>query len=88
MFQVLSFSTDELSTTYVCAKLRVFIKTKGDSYGKRGQEFTFTLFLEVACRVQIWKNTYCENSDKFGYSFIKNDIVFMHILYIYKKPIF
>ena len=30
--------------------------------------------LKVACRVQIWKKTFFQNSDKFGYSFIKNDI--------------
>ena len=42
--------------------------------------------LKVACRVQIWKKTFCQNSDKFGYSFIKNDIMFMYILCIYKKP--
>ena len=31
--------------------------------------------LKVACRVQIWKKTFCQNSDKFGYSFIKNDLL-------------
>ena len=30
--------------------------------------------LKVACRVQIWKKTFCQNSDKFGYSFIKKDV--------------
>ena len=44
--------------------------------------------VKVACRVQIWKKTFCQNSDKFGYSFIKNDIMFMYILCIYKKTIF
>ena len=38
-------------------------------------------------RVHIWKNTSCQNSDKFYYSFIKNDIMFLYLLYIYKKPI-
>ena len=33
--------------------------------------------LKVACRIQIWKKIFCQNSDKFGYSFIKNDIRFM-----------
>ena len=33
------------------------------------------------------KKTFCENSDKFGYSFIKNDIMFMYILCIYKEII-
>ena len=28
-----------------------------------------------------------QNSDKFGCSFIKNDIMFMYLLCIYKKPI-
>ena len=36
--------------------------------------------LQVACRVQIWRKTFCQNSDKFGYSFIKNDIMFIYIL--------
>ena len=39
---------------------------------------TTTTLCKVACRVQIWKKTFCQNSDKFGYSFIKNDIMFMH----------
>ena len=43
--------------------------------------------IKVACRVQIWKKTFCQNSDKFCCSFIKNDIMFMYLLYIYKKPI-
>ena len=33
------------------------------------------------------KKTFCQNSDEFGYSFIKNDIMFMYILSIYKKNI-
>ena len=44
-------------------------------------------YFKVACRVQIWKKTFCQNSDKFCCSFIKNDIMFMYLLYIYKKPI-
>ena len=43
--------------------------------------------LKVACRVQIWKRAFCQNSDKFGYSFTKNDITFMYLLGIYKKII-
>ena len=31
------------------------------------------------------KKTFCQNSDKFGYSFIKNDIMFMYILCIKKN---
>ena len=27
--------------------------------------------IKVACRVQIWKKTFCQNSDKFCCSFIK-----------------
>ena len=42
--------------------------------------------VKVACRVQIWrKKTFCQNSDKFGYSFIKNETMSMYILFIYKK---
>ena len=41
--------------------------------------------IKLACRVQIWKKIFCQNSDKFGYSFIKSDIMCMFILYIYKK---
>ena len=37
--------------------------------------------------VQIWKKTFCQNSDEFGYSFIKNDTMFMYLLCIYKKII-
>ena len=37
--------------------------------------FSILGFLKVASRFQIWKKkTFCQNSDKFGYSFIKNDI--------------
>ena len=31
------------------------------------------------------KKTFCQNSDKFVYSFIKNNIMFMYMLCIYKK---
>ena len=43
--------------------------------------------IKAACRVQIWKKTFCQNSDYFGYRFIKNNIMFMYLLYIYKTPI-
>ena len=33
------------------------------------------------------KNTFCQNSDKFGYSFIANDIAFIYLLSISKKLI-
>ena len=42
---------------------------------------------KVACRVQIWKKTFCQNSQKFGYSFIKDGIIFLYLLCIYKNPI-
>ena len=34
-----------------------------------------------------YEKTFCQNSDKFGYSFIKNNIMFMYLLCIYKKLI-
>ena len=40
---------------------------------------------KVAYRIQISKKTFCQNSDKFGCSFIKNDIMFMYLLCFYKK---
>ena len=33
------------------------------------------------------KSLFCQNSDKFGYSFIKNGIKFMYLLCIYKTLI-
>ena len=33
------------------------------------------------------KKTFCQNSNKFGYSFIKTDIMFMHLICIYKRNI-
>ena len=33
------------------------------------------------------KKTFCQNRDYFCYRFIKNDIIFMHLLCIYKKTI-
>ena len=33
------------------------------------------------------KKTFCQNSEKFGYSFIKNGIMFMYLLFIYKNTI-
>ena len=46
-----------------------------------------SFLFKVACRVQIWKKTFCQNSDYFGYRFIKNGIMFMDLLCIYKKTI-
>ena len=34
------------------------------------QKLPPTGVLKVACRVQIWKKTFCQNNAKFGYSFI------------------
>ena len=31
------------------------------------------------------EKTFCQNNDKFDYSLIKNDIMFVYILCIYKK---
>ena len=42
---------------------------------------------KIACRVQIWKKNILSKCDKFGYSFIKNDIMFMYLLCVYKTPI-
>ena len=39
---------------------------------------------KVACRVQIWKKTFCQNSNYLGYRFIKNDIMFMYLFCFYK----
>ena len=49
----------------------------------RSKYINYTLFdeIKVACRVQIWKKIFCQNSDKFGHSFTKN------FPCIYKKPI-
>ena len=45
------------------------------------------MLVKVACGIQIWKKTFCQNSDYFGYRFFKNDIMFMYLLCIYKKPV-
>ena len=45
------------------------------------------VFLNVACRVRVWKKPFCQNSNKFGRSFIKSDIMVMYLLCIYKKRI-
>ena len=33
------------------------------------------------------EKTFCQNSNYFGFRFIKNDIMFMYLICIYKKPI-
>ena len=50
--------------------------------------FQIFLLVKVACRVQLWKKTFCQNSDYFCYCFIKNDIMFMHLLCIYKNRLY
>ena len=60
MFQVLSFSTAELSTAYVGAMLSVFIKAKGDFYGKRGHGLTLISFLKNAFVMSADTNFYLE----------------------------
>ena len=36
--------------------------------------------IKVASRVQISKKSFFQNSEKFGYMFIKNDIIYMFLL--------
>ena len=56
-------------------------------------ETSFTIYLlfwlvycfKVACRVQIWKKTFYQNSDRFGYCFIKNNIMFMYYYFVFTK---
>ena len=39
-------------------------------------------WLKVACRAQIWKKIFCQNSDYFGDHFIKNGIcIYVFTLY-------
>ena len=45
------------------------------------------LFLRWLVGFRYGKKSFYQNSGKFGYSFIKNDIMFMYLLCIYKKPI-
>ena len=52
---------------------------------KKYQSHSSVKVIKVACRVQIWKKTFCQN--KFGYSFIKNDFMFMYLLCIYEQII-
>ena len=42
----------------------------------------------VACRVQIWKKRFCQNSDKFGYSFIKKTLCLCIYFVFEKKKLF
>ena len=44
--------------------------------------------VKVAYRVQIWKKIFCQNSDKFGYSFIKNTICLCIYMVFTKNALF
>ena len=46
-----------------------FISWK-DSGSNRFVHLSALVVFKVACRVQIWKKAFCQNSDKFGYSVI------------------
>ena len=43
--------------------------------------------LKVACRFQIWKKTFCQNSDMFGCSFIKKTLCLCIHFEFAKNPI-
>ena len=45
---------------------------------------SFKIVVKVVCWVQIWKKTFCQNSDN---NIVKNSVTFMYLLCIYKKPI-
>ena len=45
---------------------------------------SFKVVVKVVCWVQIWKKTFCQNSDN---NFVKNSATFLYLLCIYKKPI-
>ena len=45
---------------------------------------SFKVVVKVVCWVQIWKKTFCQNSDN---NFLKNSATFLYLLCIYKKPI-
>ena len=74
------------------SKFVLFLNQKKSyTFGTRIEKFLYSvnycIYFKVACRVQIWKKTFCQNSGKFGYSFIKNDITVIYILCIYKKTL-
>ena len=48
----------------------------------------YILFIKVACRVQIWKKTFSQNSEKFCCSFIQNDIMLCIYFIFTKIPLF
>ena len=42
---------------------------------------------KVGCGVQIWQKTFFQNTEKLYSSFIKNGIILMNLIFIYKNPI-
>ena len=62
-------------------------------FSNRNDQYVFRLsFLKtavafIAWRGQILKKTYFQNSEKFGYSFIKSDIGYIYLFFIYKNLI-
>ena len=42
-------------------------------------------WVKVACRIQTWKKTFCQNSDYFGYRFLRMTLS-MYLLCIYQNP--
>ena len=50
--------------------------------------FSKLKLLKLGFKVQIWEETFFRNSEKFGNSFIKNDIIYMSLPFLYKTPLF
>ena len=48
----------------------------------------YCVLLRQLVGLRYGKKKFCQNSDKFGYSFIKNDIILMYLLCIYKNSLF
>ena len=63
-----------------CSIMKHFIDSYTDTFNP-------SKYLRQLVGFRYGKKTFCQNSDKFCCSFIKNDIMFMYLLYIYKKPI-
>ena len=45
------------------------------------------ILAKAALRVQIWKKTFRLNNEKFSYNILKNGIIYLNLLCIYKRPI-
>ena len=69
-----------LNFKYICAWIKICTN-------KSNIIFNFHRKCKVASGFRYGKKTFCQNSDKFGYSFVKNDVTFMYLLCIYKKVI-